>query len=338
MSADDGQPRQNTPALPGAGRILVAAAILFACGVSKAAADADGGQAAWKDPYPPLPAANDPAVVGSKWRVGSMVHGDPLEYLARIPEGDTTNMPVIVVGDADNDGRYMSPRLYDGAIVVYIGPSPASSGSEAHNAWLLPRPESLGGPDCSPTCPPWMFVPAEAIRDVLTDLAKHVRFAHDRVQMFAHNYTKYGIYRALDPVLQPYFSGVAHGIYAEWQQATCPDVARPTASPPRVFFSWGKCDQSFCATMECKKTLESYGYVIDPASKGDTTLESCPCPGAARRPHLLGAGAQIHEATFDWLLSNVREQPKPQSSDDAPGPSESGRAGAPSDRTESPGR
>ena len=63
------------------------------------------------------------------------------------------------------------------------------------------------GPGCSPACPAWMFVPAAAIRDVLADLAKHVRFAHDRVQMFGNNDTRYDIYRALDPILQPYFAG-----------------------------------------------------------------------------------------------------------------------------------
>jgi hypothetical protein len=150
-----------------------------------------------------------------------------------------------------------------------------------------------------------MFVPAATIRDVLTDFAKHVRFAHDRVQMFGNNYTRNDIYRALDPILQPYFAGVVHGVYAEWQ-ATCPNAAKASASPPRIFFSWGGCDASFCPTIDCMNALKSKGYAIDPVEQGDTTLADCPCPGGAR-PHLLPAGAETREATYDWLLSNVRK-------------------------------
>ncbi len=262
---------------------------------------------AWKDPYPPTPTENDPAFVGAKWHVGSTVDGEPLEYLAEIPEGDSTALPVIVVGGANDDNLHLFGRLRGAAIAVYIGPSPLSGSGGVHNAWLLPKPDSPSRRECSPACPFWMFVPAEAIRDVLADLARHVRFAHDRVQMFGYSLTRYDIYRALDPILQPYFAGVAHGIYAEWQQATCPDAAKPTASPPRVFFSWGKCDQSFCVTMDCMDTLKSNGYAIDPESKGDTTLESCPCPETGRRPHLLGASTQVWDATYQWLLSNVRK-------------------------------
>jgi len=171
---------------------------------------------------------------------------------------------------------------------------------------LLDQLKNSNGSDCSPGCPAWMFVPAAAIRDVLADFAKHVRFAHNRVQMFGNNYTRYDIYRALDPILQPYFAGVAHGIYAEWQQASCPDAAKPSASPPRIFFSWGGCDASFCPTIDCMNALKSSGYAIDPSSKGDTTLTSCSCPGGAR-PHVLPAGAETRGATYDWLLSNVRK-------------------------------
>jgi hypothetical protein len=150
-----------------------------------------------------------------------------------------------------------------------------------------------------------MFVPAAAIRDALANFARHVRFAHNRVQMFGTSYTRYDIYRALDPILQPYFAGVAHAVYAEWQQATCPAAPKPTASPPRIFFSWGGCDASFCPTVDCMNTLKSYGYPIDPSSKGDATLTTCPCPGGARS-HVIPAGAETREATYDWLLTNAR--------------------------------
>jgi hypothetical protein len=316
MSAKDSHAQKSFHRWSGAAGILSAAVVLLTCsmfgdapqaGADGAGAD-DSRQESWSDPYPPMPSANDPAFVGSKWRVGSTVDGQPLEYLAEVPAGDTASMPLIVVAEADNDGRYMSKQLYSSAIVVYIGPTAPSDAGDAHNAWLIPKPDSPSGPGCSPTCPFWMSVPAQAIRDVLLDLARHVRFAHGRAQMFAHNYSRYAIYRALDPVLQPYFAGVAHAVYAEWQQASCPDAPKPGSAAPRIFFSWGKCDQSFCPTMECMKTLQSHGYAIDPASGGDATPESCPCPASGRRPHLLGAGAQTREATYDWLLSNAREQ------------------------------
>src|SRR5271157_5212393 len=269
---------------------------------SPAYADDSGGRpsggAAWKDPYPTMPTDNDPAFVGARWHPGPMVGDNLLEYLAHVPSGDTTGATVIVLS---NDSL-IEERLYNRALVVFIGPD---SDAE-HNGWLLDNMNDRDGPGCSPGCPAWMFVPAEAIRGVLADFARHVRFAHDRVQMFGNNDTRYDIYRALDPILQPYFAGVAHGVYAEWQQATCPNTAKPSASPPRIFFSWGGCDDSFCPTIDCMNTLKSIGYAIDPSSKGDTTLTSCPCPGGAR-PHVVPAGAETREATYDWLLSNVRK-------------------------------
>ena len=280
--------------------VLTGAAIV---GIASARlAHADNG---WKDPYPAMPTRNDPAFVGTKWRPGPVVDGNRLEYLAQVPRGNTTAMPVIVIGGG-GDHFPAAQRLSRRAIIVFIGPSSTNVDSgAAHNGWLLDKLNS-GGPDCSPVCPAWMFVPAAAIRDVLANFARHVRFAHDRVQMFGNNYARYDIYRALDPILQPYFAGVAHGIYAEWQQAACPNAAKPSASPPRIFFSWGGCDASFCPTLDCMNTLKSNGYAIDPSSKGDTTLASCPCPGGDR-PHMLTAGAGTREATYDWLLTNVRK-------------------------------
>ncbi len=266
-----------------------------------------GGPGAWKDPYPTMPTENDPAFVGTKWHPGPMVGGNPLEYLAQVPSGDTTGATVIVLGGTGDDSL-TDQRLYNKALVVFIGPSPTNFDSgAAHNGWLLDNSNNGEGPGCSPVCPAWMFVPAAAIRGVLADFARHVRFAHDRVQMFGNNFTRYDIYRALDPILQPYFAGVAHGVYAEWQQATCPNAAKPSASPPRIFFSWGGCDASFCPTIDCMNTVKSNGYAIDSSSKGDTTLTSCPCPGGPERPHLLPAGEETRGATYDWLLSNVRK-------------------------------
>ncbi len=266
----------------------------------------DGASGAWKDPYPAMLADNDRAFVGTKWHPGPMVGGNLLEYLAQVPSGDTTAMAMIVIGGGNDDSLMAHRRLYSRALVVFIGPNQSPDSGGGHNGWLLDKSNEHKDSGCSPVCPAWMFVPPEAIRDVLVDLAKHVRFAHDRVQMFANNFTRYDIYRALDPMLQPYFAGVAHGVYAEWQQATCPDAAKPSVSPPRIFFSWGGCDESFCPTMDCRNTLESRGYTIDPSSKGDTTLGNCLCPGGAR-PHFRPAGAGTREATYDWLLSNVRK-------------------------------
>lgn len=285
--------------------VLICAVIIGIASAVLARAD-NTGSGGWKDPYPTMPIRNDPAFVGAKWHPGPMVGGNRLEYLAQVPRGDTTAMAVIVIaGGGDNSPVAQS---FDGkALVVFIGPSPTNvdSSGATHNGWLLDALRDGKGPGCSPVCPAWMFVPAAAIRDALAGFAGHVRFAHDRVQMFANSYTRYDIYRALDPTLQPYFAGVAHAVYAEWQQATCPDAAKASASPPRIFFSWGGCDASFCPTMDCMNTLKSRGYTIDPSSKGDTTLAICPCPAGAR-PHVLPAGAQTWEATYDWLRTNVR--------------------------------
>ena len=283
--------------------VLTGAAIVGIASARFAHADSGGG--GWKDPYPAMPARNDPAFVGAKWRPGPVIDGNRLEYLAQVPRGNTTAMPVIVSAGG-GDQWLPDQRFYRTALVVFIGPSSTNVDSgAAHNGWLLDKINNGGGPECSPVCPAWMFVPAAAIRDVLANFARHVRFAHDRVQMLGSEYTRYDIYRALDPILQPYFAGVAHGIYAEWQQATCPNAAKPSASPPHIFFSWGGCDASFCPTMDCMNTLKGNGYAIDPSSKGDTTLTSCPCPGG-ERPHMLPAGAGTREATYDWLLTNVR--------------------------------
>jgi hypothetical protein len=281
------------------------AAIIGIASARLARAD-NGDGSGWKDPYPAMPSRNDPAFVGTKWRPGPLVDGNRLEYLAQVPRGNTTAMPVIVIAGG-GEHSLAAQRFDRRALVVFIGPSSTNVDSgAAHNGWLLDKLNNGGGPECSPVCPAWMFVPAAAIRDILADFAKHVRFAHDRVQMFGNNYARYDIYRALDPILQPYFAGVAHGIYAEWQQATCPNAAKPSSSPPRIFFSWGGCDASFCPTLDCMNTLKSNGYAIDPSSKGDTTLTSCPCPGGARN-HMLPAGAKTWEATDDWLLTNVRK-------------------------------
>jgi hypothetical protein len=285
--------------------VLTGAAIIGIASAPFAHADDGGGREPGKDPYPTMPADNDPTFVGAKWHAGPMVGGNLLEYLAQVPNGDTTAMAVIVIGGG-GDASLMSQRGYSGALVVYIGASPTPDSGADHNNWLLDMSNNGEGPGCSPVCPAWMFIPAAAIRDVLVDFAKHVRFAHNRVQMFGNTYTRYDLYRALDPILQPYFAGVAHGVYAEWRQATCPNTAKPSASPPRIFFSWGGCDDSFCPTIDCMNTLKSIGYAIDPSSKGDATLASCPCPAGAR-PHLVPAGAQTREATYEWLLSNVRK-------------------------------
>lgn len=265
------------------------------------------GAVSWMDPYPRAPSKNDPGFVGRHWRPGPKIGADRLEYLAQVPRGDTAAMPLIVVGAVGEDGLGAHAQLYKKATVIYIGPTLSSDADAGHNNWLAEKINTDAGPECSPTCSAWMFVPASAIREVLDDFARHVRFDHRRVQMFATNDSRYGIYRALDPVLQPYFAGVAHGVYAEWQQATCPDAAPPALSPPSIYFSWGGCDESFCPTMACMSSLKSKGYAIDTSSSGDTSPAACACPGSAR-VHILQAGTAIRSATYNWLLTNAREQ------------------------------
>ncbi|MBV9569936.1 MAG: hypothetical protein JO056_01675 [Alphaproteobacteria bacterium] len=282
----------------------LAAAIVIGIGSAILAYANSGADSDWKDPYPLMPIRNDPAFVGRAWHPGPSVGGNLLEYFAAVPQGDTTAKPVIVV--AGGGEHSPAEKLFGKAIVVFIGPSSTNIDSgPAHNAWLLDKLSHGSGPECSPVCPAWMFVPATGIREILADFAAHVRFAHERVQMFANTYTRFDIYRALDPILQPYFAGVAHAIYAEWRQATCPVAAKPTALAPRIFFSWGGCDASFCPTVDCMKTLRSNGYTIDPSSRGDANMASCRCPEGARS-HLLPAAAATRKATYDWLLTNVR--------------------------------
>jgi hypothetical protein len=122
--------------------------------------------------------------------------------------------------------------------------------------------------------------------------------------MLATSDSGYGVYRALDPALQPYFAGVAHGIYAAWQQATCPNAPPPSSPPPRIFFSWGGCDESFCPTMECMSGLRGKGYEIEAGATATRRRRHA----SARRstPHLIPAGAKVHAATYDWLLSAAR--------------------------------
>lgn len=275
-------------------------------GVAAMAGCLSASSATPTDPYPVMPAKNDRTFVGKSWRAGPKIDGDRLDYLVRVPKGDTASMPLIVVGAAGDEGLTAHESLYAKAVVVYIGPTSESEAGAVHNHWLREKIDQGEGPECSPVCSAWMFVPAAAIRDVLADVARHVRFAHDRVQMLATNDARYGVYRALDPILQPYFAGVAHGVYAEWQQATCPNAAQGASSPPRIFFSWGGCDDSFCPTMECMSSLRSKGYEIDASSRGDASSDSCSCP-ASERQHLLSADASVREATYSWLLSNRRK-------------------------------
>jgi len=267
--------------------------------------------ASWQDPYPPAPDENDPAFLGQKWHPGPLVDGKRLEYLARVPSGDTAAMPLIVVGGANDSDVPLPPQVQDRALVLLIGASSTIEQGGERNAWLAEKLEAARtheprDPGCSPACPAWKFVPAEAIRDVLDDFAAHVRFAHDRVQMLATIYARLVVYRALDPILQSRFAGVAQGTYVEWQHAGCPDAAKPAASPPRIFFSWGKCDATFCPTTACMNNLRDLGYEIDPASKGEATPDACACPDPPTRPHALLARKGAWDATYEWLLSNKR--------------------------------
>lgn len=290
---------------------LVLGALLAAnapCASSTANEPGKNGNGAprWEDPYPSAPAKNDRRFIGRKWRPGPTIEDHPLEYLAQVPAGATANLPLIVVGAAGEDGLGARKDLYDKAVVLYIGPMSSVDGEAIHNKWLADKIDAGSGPECSPTCSAWSFVPATAIRDMLEDFAKHVRFDHRRVQMFATNDARYGVYRALDPILQPYFAGVAHGVYAEWQQASCADAPAPTSRPPAIFFSWGGCDDSFCPTIACMNTLRNKGYAIDASSGGDASPATCPCP-ATDRAHMRQAGANVRKSTYDWLLTNARK-------------------------------
>ena len=93
-----------TKALVPLGLVLAAltgAAIIGIASAPFAHADNAGGRELGKDPYPTMPADNDPTFVGANWHAGPMVGGNLLEYLAQVPNGDTTAMAVIVIGGGD---------------------------------------------------------------------------------------------------------------------------------------------------------------------------------------------------------------------------------------------
>lgn len=93
-----------------------------------------GDSDAWRDPYPLMPPRNDPKFIGAKWRRGPMISDKRLEYLARVPKGDTASLPLIVVGAAGDDALAAHEDLYRDAVVIYIGPT--SDAGPARNAWL----------------------------------------------------------------------------------------------------------------------------------------------------------------------------------------------------------
>ena len=106
-----------------------------------------GGPPAWTDPYPTAPTDNDPEFVGEKWHPGPMVDGNVLEYLARVPRGDTTGMTVIVLGG--------------GGGTRWTRDSPAERSSSSSARALTPPPTMVG---CLTS---WKIAGAQAARRIV---------------------------------------------------------------------------------------------------------------------------------------------------------------------------
>jgi hypothetical protein len=95
--------------------------------------------------------------------------------------------------------------------------------------------------------------------------------------------------------------------YTEWQMSACPAVSAAKRTPlsPRVFFSVGGCDHSFCPQMACYESVKAGGY--DVTIKQETTYDACPCKSFdfATRPHILDGSDRLGDAA-SWMNATSR--------------------------------
>jgi hypothetical protein len=262
---------------------------------STRAAGGSGSASSWNDPYPDLPAVNDPAI--ARPDCGTHVSGEfigpgGIRYqITAPPNEDSSKMPLLVQNDVDHCGRGGS-----GFVTINISdPLDEVDGFEIY------------APDCSPYCSVFKFLGASGLKELLLDAATKVRFDHKRVFMIGAGQCTYPVTLALETELQPFFAGVVCEAHTEWQMSACPSVSAAKRSPlsPRVFFSVGGCDHSFCPQMACYESVKAGGY--DVTIKQETTYDACPCESFdfSKRPHVLDASDRLGDAA-SWMEETSR--------------------------------
>jgi hypothetical protein len=262
-------------------------------GGSAGAAGASVSASNWNDPYPDLPAANDPAIARAD--CGTRVSGEfigpgGIRYqITAPPNEDSSKMPLLVQNDVDHCGSA-------GFVTINISDPPEDTdGLE------------IDAPDCSPYCSVFKFLGASGLEELLLDAATKVRFDHKRVFMIGAGQCTYPVTLALETELQPFFAGVVCEAFTEWQMSACPSVSTAKRTPlsPRVFFSVGGCDHSFCPQMACYESVKAGGY--DVTIKQETTYDACPCGSFdfAKRPHVLDGSDRLGDAAA-WMEETSR--------------------------------
>jgi hypothetical protein len=259
------------------------------------AAGGSGSASSWSDPYPDLPAANDPAIARADCdgRVsGEFIGPGGIRYHITAPPGeDSSKLPLLVQNHSDHCGTG-DPDF------ITVTVSDHLDGEDDSRIY---------GPGCSPYCPTFSLLDASGLKELLLDAATKVRFDHKRVFMIGAGQCTYPVTLALETELQPFFAGVVCEAYTEWQLSACPAVsaAKRTAFSPRVFFSVGGCDHSFCPQMACYESVKAGGY--DVTIKQETTYDACPCESFdfAKRPHILDGSDRLDDAAA-WMDATSR--------------------------------
>jgi hypothetical protein len=264
-------------------------------GDGKGGADAAGAAVSWIDPYPDLPAANDPAIAeagcGARVSGAFTAPGGIRYHIAAPPSGDSSELPLLVQ-------NHDSPCGVGGSGFVTLTVPDLLDGEDDAATY---------GPECSPYCSMFELIDASRLKDLLLDAATKVRFDHKRVFMVGAGQCTAPVTLALEAELQPFFAGVVCEAFTEWQMSACPSVsaAQPTPLSPRLFFSVGGCDHSFCPQMSCYETVKAAGF--DVTIKQETTYEACPCESFdfAKRPHVLDVSDRLDDAA-DWMEETSR--------------------------------
>lgn len=249
----------------------------------------------WNDPYPVIPAANDPAIARAD--CGTRVSGEFIGpggiryHITAPPSDDSSTLPLLVQNNYDHCGMGDSRS-------VTLNVSDPPDGEDDSNI------DSQG---CSPFCSMFKLLGANGLKDLLLDAATKVRFDHKRVFMIGAGQCTDPVTLALETELQPFFAGVVCEAYTEWQMSACPSVspAKRTPLSPRVFFSVGGCDHSFCPQMACYNSVKAGGY--DVTIRQENTRTPCPCSSFdfAKRPHILDGSDRLSDAAA-WMDATSR--------------------------------
>jgi hypothetical protein len=275
-------------------------------GGSAGAAGGSGSASSWSDPYPDLPAANDPAIARAD--CGSRVSGEFIGpggiryHITAPPRQDSSKMPLLVQNHSDHCGTG------DPGFVTLTVSDPNPPNGEDHSSPPNGEDQSeMHGSGCSPYCSTFKLLGASGLEDLLLDAATKVRFDHKRVFMIGAGQCTDPVTFALETELQPFFAGVVCEAHTEWQMSECPAVSAAKRTPlsPRVFFSVGGCDHSFCPQMACYESVKAGGY--DVTIKQETTYDACPCDSFdfAKRPHVLDGSDRLDDAA-SWMDATSR--------------------------------